>query len=113
MTQPEVGTGRISFDDLEALIMTNVHQNWDRKGVGVHAIEPTPNQNDLTNNGGEFEIAGELYRLEFKDGKKVPVKVNRPKKGFKGKCWKCDREGHFGRDCFVEGQWGQTESTKT
>ena len=34
MTQPEVGTGRISFDDPEALIMTNVHQNWDRKGAG-------------------------------------------------------------------------------
>ena len=82
MIQPEVGTGRISFDDLEALIMTNVHQQWDRKGVGIHAIDT--NTGPTQYNDGEFELAGELYRLEFQNGKRVPVKINqKQRKPFK------------------------------
>ena len=94
MIQPEVGTGRISFDDLEAL--TNVHQQWDRKGVGIHAVDT--NTGPTQYNDGEFELAGELYRLEFQNGKRVPVKVN-PNKRKSFKCFRCDRTGHFGRDC--------------
>ena len=41
---------------------------------------------------------GELYKLEMQGGKRIPVKVNKPRT-FKGKCFKCDRTGHRASDC--------------
>ena len=78
-TQPEVGSGRISFEDLEKLITTHVHNNWD-KGRGINALDANlgtshPNGPDTS---VEFEIAGEIYKLEYKDGKRVPIKINKP-----------------------------------
>ena len=62
MEQPEVGAGRISFDDLEQLIISNVHQNWDKRGVHAIDIEPGPVLPSGSDNNDMFEMAGEIYR---------------------------------------------------
>ena len=91
--QPEVATGRIAFAELENLIMLAVHRPPQK--TGVNAVET-----DESSEPVEFEIAGELFRLELKDGRRVPVKqgsARPPQKKtttFKGKCYRCDRTGH-------------------
>ena len=98
MMQPDIASGQISFEKLKDLILAHVHQGWSQKRPGLHMVEQGPAGNPSPE---EFEINGEVYRLEMRNGRKVPVKS--PKKGpagksFKGKCWQCDRPGHFGRD---------------
>ena len=68
----DVATGRIGYDELKGLIMTAVHQRWNSKGNGIHSLEPEGPTTQGT--GEDFEIGGELYRLEVKNGKKVMVK---------------------------------------
>ena len=104
MNQTEVANGSISFDSLEQLIMTHIHNNWDSRR-GVNSLDPDSKSDANAVDTEEFEPAGELYRLEKRDGKRFPVKVARPppklnvSKDFKGRCFKCDRVGHMGRDC--------------
>ena len=91
--QPSIATGTIGFAELENLIITYVHQKWDTKHQ-MHNIELTNGPPDE-----EFEMDGEIYKLEMKGGRRVPVKQNKPKGEFKGKCFKCNRRGHLSRDC--------------
>ena len=56
----------------------------------------------ISSSSDEFEINGEVYRLELRNGRRVPVKTLEKApvgKTFKRKCWQCDGPGHFGRDC--------------
>ena len=99
MEQPNVACGQITFSALESLITAQVHQKWSEPRLGLHNVDA-----DLDATvSDEFEINGELYRLEYQGGKRVLVKTSKsnlgPKKPFSGKCWRCDRTGHFGRDC--------------
>ena len=97
--QPDVAAGRLTFEELENLILMAVHSRWDKK-TGLNNVEPVPQQHgdDL-----QFEMGGELYELRMVNGKRTPSKINRPggtnSKGFKGKCFRCDRTGHRSGDC--------------
>ena len=57
MNQPDVASFRISFDDLEKMIVTQVHNQWD-KGRGVHAL----NQDGAYPNGSDTSVEFESLR---------------------------------------------------
>ena len=71
-----VATGTMPFDELENLIMTNVHQKWSDRKVGLHNIEPEQTGDGLGDT--TFELGGEIYKLELKNGRRTPVKQNVP-----------------------------------
>ena len=92
MMQSNVATGQISFDDLETLIMTAVHRSWNDKKY-IHNIEHSTDDNGAVEES--FELGGEIYKLEIRNGKKFPVKIpprkqpakDAKKQGqFRGKC---------------------------
>ena len=64
MTQPQVATGKIPFNELEGLIMTSVHRQGAKGLNNVELVGPTKSEPD-----GCFEMEGELYKLELRDGK--------------------------------------------
>ena len=88
-----MASGKIKFEELENMILTMVHQKWNDRGSNTNSCEIGPAE------GEEFEVNGEIYKLEFKGGKPTPVKVNKPHGQFKGSCYKCDRKGHTSKFC--------------
>ena len=58
MLQPNVATGKISFDELEGLIMSAVNGEASSK-KGIHNCEPVGPSNH--GDSPEFELGGELY----------------------------------------------------
>ena len=101
---PNVASGKITFEEMEGLIMNHVHQKWNDKKADLHSCEASGPPAALGNSGETFELDGEVYRLENQGGRRVPVK--QPKKpnefktkSFSGKCFRCDRTGHRSKDC--------------
>ena len=103
MLVPAVANSTISFDDLETLIISHVHQKWDGPAPMLHTLESEIQQ--LEQNVEEFTLDGgeEIYTLVTKNGKKVAQKKTmnpiRTQGTFNGKCWRCERVGHKGADC--------------
>ena len=78
--------------------MVAVHQRWDKRPA-ISLVESGTHQD----HDAEFKLGGELYKLELRQGTRVPMKVHPDRKKkpgeFKGKCFKCDRRGHVSKDC--------------
>ena len=71
--------------------MSAVHQKSSGRKAPIHQLETDDNE--------EFEINGEIFKLELHNGKRTPVKQNKPASEFRGKCFKCERKGHMSRNC--------------
>ena len=61
MQQPNIAAGQIKFVELEKTIMAYVHRRWGER-TGINAVEP----DTLAQAPEEFELNGEIYRLEQK-----------------------------------------------
>ena len=77
MEQPQIATGAISFQELENLIMSAVHRGSSTRKAPIHQMEIDENE--------EFEVNGEIFKLELHNGKRTPVKQNKPASQFRWK----------------------------